>query len=332
VFRAAGVGVGITGMGANLILIDDPIKNREEAESETFQEKVWDSYRDDLYTRQQPGCAIVLTMTRWHERDLAARILESDDGPNWHVVCMPAFAIDQEERDDWFKRYGRAEGQPDPLGREPGAALCPDWYPEEELEGLRSVLGSYGFSALFQQSPVPPGGGMFPAHWPILDALPPGSYSYVRYWDKAGTEGGGCYTAGVLMARSSEGRYYLLDIVRGQWSAGNREKIIKDTAERDGTGVNVWLEQEGGSGGKESAENTIIGLAGYYAQKESVTGDKETRARPFAAQAEIQNVYLIKAPWNQPFIDEAKVFPFGKYKDQVDAAGGAFNKLALVPR
>ena len=91
----------------------------------------------------------------------------------------------------------------------------------------------------------------------------------------------------------------------------------------------MWIEQEPGSGGKESAENTVINLAGFVIKVERVTGSKEVRAEPFAAQVEQGNVMILKAAWTKAFIDEARLFPNGKFKDQIDAAGGAFNKMTL---
>jgi predicted phage terminase large subunit-like protein len=119
----------------------------------------------------------------------------------------------------------------------------------------------------------------------------------------------------------------VLDVVRGQWSASKREAIIKKVAETDGVSVKIWIEQEPGSGGKESAEATIKNLAGFVAKAERPTGDKALRAEPYSVQVENSNVHLISGHWNQPFIDEHKTFPAGKYKDQIDSASGGFNKL-----
>jgi predicted phage terminase large subunit-like protein len=149
----------------------------------------------------------------------------------------------------------------------------------------------------------------------------------VRYWDKAGTEDGGAFTAGALVHKLVDGSFIVADRVKGQWSAGKRERIIRQTAEVDGKEVNVWVEQEPGSGGKESAENTIRGLAGYRVRADKVTGAKEVRAEPYANQVEIGNVSLLKAEWNKDFLYEHESFPVGKYKDSVDATAGAFNKL-----
>lgn len=156
-----------------------------------------------------------------------------------------------------------------------------------------------------------------------------------RYWDKAGTEGGGKYTAGVLMGKTHAGIKVILDVVRGQWSSHNREVAIKQTAEADalayGGEVVTWIEQEPGSGGKESAENTVMNLDGHTVHLDRVTGDKLTRAGPLSAQAEAHNVKLVKAAWNEDFLKEAHRFD-GKtgVMDQIDAAAGAHNKLTAT--
>ncbi|GAH74836.1 unnamed protein product [marine sediment metagenome] len=126
--------------------------------------------------------------------------------------------------------------------------------------------------------------------------------------------------------------YIIDDVVRGQWSSGKREERIKQTAEMDGKHVSVWVEQEPGSGGKESAEATIKNLAGFIIKAERVTGAKEVRAEPYSIQVEAGNVSVLNKPWTKEFIDEHESFPMGKYKDQVDGASGAFNKLAITSR
>jgi predicted phage terminase large subunit-like protein len=178
---------------------------------------------------------------------------------------------------------------------------------------------------------VDPAGAVFRRDWfRLVDAAPAGGVR-VRFWDKAGTEGGGAHTAGVLMCRTPARRYCVLDVVRGQWSAGRREAVIRQTAELDRLRhgfVEIWVEQEPGSGGKESAQATIANLAGFVAHAETVTGGKGVRAEPFAAQAEAGNVDVLSAPWAAAYLDEVASFPLGRYADQVDASSGAFNKLA----
>ncbi len=162
----------------------------------------------------------------------------------------------------------------------------------------------------------------------------PSKAAYVRYWDKAGTAGGGAYTAGVLLAKDRDGLIYITDVVRGQWAAVDRERIIRATAEADRAKyghVRISVEQEPGSGGKESAESTIRNLIGFSAIADRPTGDKAIRLEPFAAQAGAGNVRLVIARWNGEYVDELTTFPMGKYRDQADATSGAFNRLAGVP-
>jgi predicted phage terminase large subunit-like protein len=123
-------------------------------------------------------------------------------------------------------------------------------------------------------------------------------------------------------------------VTRGQWSALEREQRILQTSQSDAAfcgDYSIWVEQEPGSGGKESAENTIRMLRGFRVYADKVTGDKETRADPYAAQVQGGNVKLIGAAWNSSFLDEHEVFPNGKFKDQVDASSGAFLKLVSGP-
>jgi len=314
--RAVGVGAGITGSGGDLILIDDPVKSREEANSPAYRERVWDWYTDDLYTRLEPGGAIVLIMTRWHTDDLAGRILASEDAGNWTVVNLPA----------------EAEAG-DALGRAPGAALCPERFDLARLAEIKTVLGSWAYAALYQQRPAPAEGGMFKREWfAIVDALPAGC-TFVRWWDKAATAKGGDYSAGVLLARAADGRFYVADVQRGQWSSDERNRVMAQTAaldamRRQGSSLEIWMEQEPGSSGKESADLSISQLAGHAVWAETSSGSKEVRAQPLAAQCEAGNVRLLRGAWNAAYIDELTSFPFGANDDQVDASSGAFNKLA----
>jgi predicted phage terminase large subunit-like protein len=157
----------------------------------------------------------------------------------------------------------------------------------------------------------------------------------VRYWDKAGTEDGGAYTAGVLIHMLEDKRFVVAHVVRGQWSALEREQQIKAWAARDRELIKgsyaVGVEQEPGSAGKESAENTICNLAGYTVFADKVTGSKEVRAEPFAAQVQGGNVYLLAGQWHREYLGELEQFPSGKFRDQVDASTGAFNRLVSRP-
>ena len=167
----------------------------------------------------------------------------------------------------------------------------------------------------------------------VVEAVPRAAQR-VRAWDKAGVQGGGDYTAGVLVARH-EGVYYVEHVVRGQYSSLKRNEVILQTAQVDAArgpaGVPIWVEQEGGSGGKESAEISLRELAGFIVRAERSTGEKATRAMPLAAQVEAGNVCVVRGDWNAAFLDELSSFPTGTHDDQVDAASMAFNKIALNP-
>lgn len=319
-YRGAGVGGAITGMGMKYGIIDDPLKNRQDANSPTIRERIWDWYTSTFRTRLAPGGGILVTMTRWHEADLVGRLLElaaSDPlADQWTVLTLPAIA--EEPVADYDQR-------------QPGEALWPARFDLNELAKTRVSLGSYDWNSLYQQRPAPPEGGMFKRQWFEIVGAAPREGQRVRYWDKGGTADAGDYTVGALMVKQGDGRFAIEDVVRGQWSALERETIIKQTTQADDAtygNVSTWHEQEPGSGGKESAESTTRNLAGFSVHSERVTGDKVTRAIPFAAQCEAHNVDLVKGDWNTAFLNELASFPYGLHDDQVDSSSGAFNKLA----
>jgi len=177
---------------------------------------------------------------------------------------------------------------------------------------------------------VPPGGGMFKVdHFQVLSTVPaPVNFvQTVRYWDKAGTQDAGAYTVGVKMSRLANGKFLITDVKRGQWATEERETIIRETAEVDGSNCIIYHEQEPGSGGKDSAQATIRNLAGFSSHADRPTGDKVFRADPYSVQVNNGNVLLLNAEWNHVFVEEHRNFPFSTYKDQVDATSGAFSKL-----
>lgn len=218
---------------------------------------------------------------------------------------------------------------------------------EQSLEGLDPVtkaqlkMGDWTATAA----------GMFRREWlkfiepGLADAMVDGKKfsGVVRYWDKAGTAEGGDFSAGVLMGLSDAGQFYILDVIRGQWSSLKRNEVIQEAAAQDqaahGHKLRIWIEQEGGSGGKESAEISVRELAGYNVQTEPVTrtqgnvqnrSAKEVRASPMACQFEAGNVFIVNRPTMvRALIDELLLFPHNcAHDDQVDACSGAFNKLA----
>lgn len=321
---AAGVGGPITGKGFHLGIIDDPIKNAEESESDVVARRNQDWYRSTFYTRAEPGAAIVVMQTRWPGvADFIGWLLTEEGGDEpeaWHIVSFAA------EREDGAKEIPKTCTL-EPDWRAPGDALCPERYPLDRLRKLASRLGPYYYAALFQQRPVPREGVMFPRdRVQIVDAMPVG-VRRVRYWDKAGTEGGGAYTAGVRMAIDEHEIVYVEDVQRAQLAAHRRRELMRQTAELDGGFVEQFVEQEPGSGGKDSASDDVRNLAGFPITAETASGDKVVRARPFAAQWQAGNVRLLRGDWNAEYLAEMEHFPHGKFKDQTDASSGAYNRL-----
>lgn len=321
---AGGVGGPITGKGYHLGIIDDPVKNAEDANSPVMRAAQWDWYQSTFYTRQEPAAAIVVIQTRWHEDDLSGRILANEgvEPERWHIAHLEAI---KEATPPLYAPTLHV--MPDP--RTPGEALAPERYPAEKLRQIGKRIGSYYFGALYQQMPHPRWGDMFQvAKIERVDSIAR-PQRIVRYWDKAGTRDGGAYTAGVLMARTGD-VYAVLDLVMGQWEPATRERVISQTLAADRAlygHVTTCIEQEPGSGGKESAEATIRANAGFTVLADRPVGDKILRAEPFAAQVNIGNVVLLRGEWNQRYLDILTAFPRGAIKDPVDASSGAFSQL-----
>jgi len=338
--RTMGMDGGITGKPAELMLIDDPVKGAEDALSPTIRQRVWDTYVSCVDSRLQPNGAICLTMTPWHEDDLGGRLLEAEKGL-WNVLRLPALAeesISAEVRGS-RKGYHALMGAPDPLGRPPGQALWPARFNEVHYERKRR-LDPFWFDALYQCSPRAREGGMFKGDWFKVIQSVPVATRRVRYWDRAATQGAGDYTVGVLMSELN-GSYYVEHVVRGRWSEGERDRVMLETAETDAhlhpNQVEVWIEQEPGSSGKDAAAAIRRKLLLHGARTETASGNKEARARPLASACEAKMVRLCLDDekkyrhWDVPaFLDEFTGFPHGsKHDDIVDACSGAFNKLAL---
>lgn len=321
-FRNVTVRGQVTGKTLGLGIVDDPIKGREEAQSKLVRDKTWNWLMDDFFSRFTDDAGFIMTMTRWHVDDPASRWIAKF--PETRVLKFPALFRTTPEQ--W------KNDATDP--RQHDEPLFPEYKSYDFLMERKGAYTASSWESLYQQMPVVSGGGMFPVvKFKLTDVLPRREEieSAVRYWDKAGTEAGGAYTAGVLMFKLKNGIFYIADVKHGQWSSLERERVILETAHNDRADwgrVKTWTEQEPGSGGKESAERTIAMLAGFPAEADKVTGSKEVRAEPYAAQQQAGNVMVFKAPWTQGFVDEHELFPNGKYKDRVDSAAGAFMKLA----
>ncbi len=322
---AAGFGGSMLGKGMHLGIIDDPIKNAEEADSELIADRNRDFLVSTFLTRLEADGALVVVLQRWPGvADFVQQLfdLEQGDEPQrWHVVCLEG-----QKEAEALKIPASCTLEPD--DRPVGAPLCPERLSVARMRQM-AEQSPYFFAAQVQQRPRPRAGVMFERDKvQIVDAIPVGCRR-VRYWDKAGTEGGGKYTAGVRMAIDSDKIVYIEDVKRVQHEALARRRLMRVTAEtEDGGDVLQKVEREPGSSGKDSAADDVRNLSGFPVKEEPASGDKVLRADPFASQWQAGNVRLLRGEWNKPYLDELESFPHGKFKDQVDASSGAYNELA----
>lgn len=343
---AAGVGGGITGLGADLLILDDLFKNREEADSEGRRELVDDWYKSSAYTRlEQEYSAVILFFTHWHPDDLVGRLMkrmvEDPEADQWDIVDLPAlsrpecYASDENEQRRRM-RDGVYMPITDPMGRPvTGEALWPSRFSKEWLLKKEANIGRYDFAALFQQMPYLREGGMFKRDWFTIVDSGPGREAIVRVmaWDKAATPGGGARTAGVLMSKGKDNFYYVEHVVAGQWSVYQREQKMIDVGKEYYKVFGpfpIKHPQDPGSAGLESAQATNVNMAeaGLEAHFEPVSGDKETRAGPFSSAAEAGRVRLVRGGWNEPYLDELAAFSnSAPFKDKVDASSDSFNEI-----
>lgn len=321
-YMACGILGGVTGNRANGIIIDDPIKGREQANSETVRKKTFDAYEDDLKTRLIPGGWIVIIQTRWHEGDLSGRILPEGwngesgkimcrDGNEWEVICLQA----------------KCEVDNDPLGRARGEYLWPEWFDRKHWAQFEQNVRTW--AALYQQRPVPLEGDIFkPDQISVIDALPAERIQWIRGWDLASSTDGD-WTAGVKLGRTLDGRLIVADVNRMREGPDKRDTAITNTAARDGYATRISIPQDPGQAGKTQVLYLTRSMPGYTVISSPESGDKVTRAEPIAAQVNIGNVSMLRGHWNDDFISELRMFPNGTFDDQVDALSRAFAELIV---
>lgn len=328
IYKSSGIGGSLTGRGAHLAVIDDPVKNRDTADSKLERDRAWNWYRSVLYTRLMPGGAIILIATRWNDDDLIGRVLEEaekDGVDQWDLVSLPALADEDK----------------DPLGREKGQALWPEWYPVEELERIKSTVGPREWSALYQQKPAQDEGAFFKREWfrdfdlssvksklqtdIALSAMDGRhhrrpSFSIYAASDFAVTADGGDYTVHVIVGVDAVDDIYVLDVWREQ------------------TEASVWIDKMADmilkwkpiTWGLESGQ-IIKGIGPFmhrrlkekraycHFEEFASSHDKPTRARAIQARASMGKVLIpFNEPWATDFIFELSRFPAGKLDDQVD--------------
>lgn len=316
VVYATGAAGTITGFGAGkmrdgfggAIVIDDPHK-ADEARSDVIRQGVIDWFVSTLESRKNDPerTPIVVIMQRLHEKDLAGWLLGGGNGEQWESLVLSAWQDD-------------------------GTPLWPEKHSAEELQRMERA-SPYHFAGQYRQRPAPPEGGIFkPDQLQIVEALPAVPIEWVRGWDLAATEQGSTssdpdWTAGPKLGRMQDGRFVIADMVRLRGGPDERDAAIRNTAARDGKKVRISLPQDPGQAGKTQALYLTRMLSGYRVHTSPESGDKVTRAEPLAAQINVGNVLMLKAPWNDELINEMRMFPNGTHDDQVDGLSRASEAL-----
>jgi len=293
-------------------------------ESDVVRERALRWFFETLSSRfnKLDESALVVIMQRVHDRDLSGAILAKELG--YTHLCLPMeFEPDHPHLSTRFT---------DPR-TEPGELLWPERFSpkavDEQKETFRAWGGSYAEAGQLQQRPVPRGGGMFKRDdFDIIDAIP--AHLQVihraRGWDLAATDSSrAAYTVGAKVAKLADGRLVVEDVLRFRGGPAEVEAKILACANQDGPNVAQFIPQDPGQAGKAQVRALAALLEGFNARFSPESGDKETRAIPLAAQVEVGNVCLIRAPWNDALLAEAALFPAGEFKDQVDALTRAYD-------
>jgi predicted phage terminase large subunit-like protein len=305
-YRGAGVGGGITGMGCDCLIIDDAVKDRAEADSAVYRQKVFDWYTSTAYTRLSPGGGVVLIMTRWHTDDLAGRVLR---GGGWDVLSFPAIA----EKDEEYRRAGEA--------------LHPERYPLERLLEIKDVLPGRDWASLYQQRPVVDGGNIFRSEWLRYYGAVPGGFDFMcQSWDMTfdGTDGSD-YVAGQVWGRRGAD-FYLLDQVHARLDfTGTIDAVINLTKKYPKAVAKLVEKKANGAAVINVLKSKISGLIPVIP-----TESKESRAHAVTPLWRAGNVWLPdpgREPWIGDFTGELLAFPAGAHDDQVDAMTQALSHM-----
>jgi len=345
-YMAAGILAGITGNRADGLIIDDPIKGREAADSLTIRDKTWEAYTSNLRTRLKPNGFIVLILTRWHEDDPAGRILPDDwngesgwitakDGERWYVLCLQA----------------ECESEDDLLGRTIGEYIWPEWFPVEFFQQEKISQGSRNWNSLFQQRPAPNVGNIFKKFWwrfwypkgahpnPVQVKLEDGSFvaceqtelpdkfdRQVQSWDMAFKDAeDSSYVVGQVWGQK-EAEVFLLDQNREKLDLPDTCKAVRSMSLKWILTRAKWIEDKAnGPAVIQTLRKNVPGLISINPE-----GDKVARANATTPYIQAGNVYLPHpacCDWVAEFLSEATVFPNGIYDDQVDAMTQAIIKL-----
>lgn len=319
-YRSAGVGGGITGMGADIAIIDDPVKDAKEANSPTIREAVWDWYTTTLYTRLSPNSGILLGMTRWHEDDLCGRLIEAmrGEGEQWRIVRFPAIAEENEE----YRREGEA--------------LHPERYDAEKLNSVRRAVGSHTWNALYQQRPTSKGGQLLRGEWLPRYSVLPAMKTVAIYADTAlKTKEANDFSVLLLAGVAINGGMYVLDVLRGKWEGYELERKAIDFWQKHSSVKPSYMMIE------DKASGTGLIQSLKRQQKIPVKATSPTRDK-FTRVIEVQGYFesgYVNVPenslWVSDFVMELEAFTANdahKHDDQVDTVVMAVNDLLVKHR
>lgn len=317
-YLAAGVGGPITGSGADLLIVDDPIKSADEADSETYREATWQWWQDTAYPRMQAGASAVVIGTRWHDDDLIGRLLAAAEtgGDVWTVLHLPAVNA-------W------------------GEALWPDVFDLEKLERIKANMSSRMWQAQFQGDPQPAEGGMFKPHWWSRYSSVPPLRRVELFIDSAFKEGvQNDYSVIATWGDTGDGDYYVLDVWRDRVAFPELLRAAHDQWAKQRA---TWSARSVVIEDKASGQSAIQVLQRTYHTATgalpalpvvawSVTGaqSKVARAEGVTGFVESGRVHLPEfAPWVADFVDEHARFPIGVHDDQVDTTSMGLTRFAV---
>ena len=314
---SVGVGGDVLGRGADLWLIDDPYGTMADASSKVVRDGVWSWFNGTVYNRLEPGGAIVIIGHRMHEDDLQGRLEErmraGGEFDQWEIIELPALAEEA-----------------DPLGREIGQPLWPERYSIRDFGRIRANTFGRDWSALYQQRPTPDEGAFFAPDCMDVRTNTDDVVQWVRAWDLGGTMDGD-WSVGVMMGLTKDRKIVIGDVRRFRGRPEKVAALIEETARGDTRRVKIAMARDPGQAGIAQQEFYVRRLNGFVLDFSPETGDKQTRAKPFAVQVNNHNVELIKGDWNAAYREELRGFPFSKHDDQVDASSRAHMVLTSGP-
>lgn len=307
--RSTSIAGSITGLGANLIIIDDPHKNWAEANSVAVRQNIIDAFNSTIYTRLEPNGSIIVIQTRWHERDLSG-YLTTEHSDNWEVIRLPAVS----------------EGN-DLIGRPEGEALCPERYPVEKLLAIKKSVGSMVFEGLYQQNPSPPEGGIIKVDWfSRWKTLPDMFDSMVQSWDLTFSDTGNSFVVGQVWGKKGAD-LYLVDQIRDKLNFPSTIEAMARLTNRWPDAMTKYVERAANGPALISTLNRQIpGIVPV-----SPRGDKSSRLAAVSGIFEAGNVWVPDyntAPWVEDYVQEMVTFPNSANDDQVDATSQALSQLS----